>query len=77
MANPYSVTMRAAADDGTNTYCLMEITDGTRTMPVFQVTFPTGTTAAAIRAYMQTIANNQPTVAASIGALINSTTVGA
>ena len=77
MANPYSVTLRSTADDGTNTYCFMEITDGNRTMTTFQVTFPTGTTAATIQAYMQTIANNQPTIGADIQTLISTAIRGA
>lgn len=77
MANPYSVTLRAAADDGTNTYCEMEITDGTRTFPLVRPAFPTGTSAATIKAYMLVIANNQPTLAADIQALVNVPVLGA
>lgn len=77
MANPYSVTLRAAADDGTNTYCEVEITDGSRTFPLIRPAFPTGTTAATIKAYMQVIANNQPTLAKDIQSLINVPVLGA
>lgn len=76
MANSYRVTLRAAADDGTNTYCEMEITDGARTFPLIRPVFPTGTTAPTIQAYMQVIANNQPTLASDIQALINVPVVG-
>ena len=71
MANSYRVTLRAAADDGTNTYTEMEITDGARTFPLIRPVFPTGTTAATIQAYMQVIANNQPTISTGIQTLIN------
>lgn len=77
MANSYKVTLRAAADDGTNTYCEMEITNGTTTFPLIRSVFPTGTTAATIQAYMQVIANNQPTLNADIGAILNVPVVGA
>jgi hypothetical protein len=76
MANPYIATLRAAADDGTNTYLFVEITDGTRTMPVFQFVVPTGTSVANIRTLLQNIATNQPTVEAGLQTLINSAVVG-
>lgn len=76
MANPYSATLRAAADDGTNTYLLIEVTDGTRTMPLIQIVVPTGTSATAIQTYMQNIANNQPTVAATLQNIINQPVLG-
>lgn len=66
------VTLKAAADDGTNIYTEMEISDGSRTFPLIRPAFPTGTSAATIRAYMQVIATNQPTLAADIQALVNS-----
>lgn len=77
MANPYKVTLRSAADDGTNTYCEIEVTDGMRTFPLLRPIFPTGVTAATVQAYMQTIANNQPTISAGIQALINVSVLGA
>jgi hypothetical protein len=77
MANAFSVVLRSAADDGTNTYCFIEITNGTQTMPLLQVTFPSGTTAATIQAYLQTIANTQPTLDATIGTLVNTIIRGA
>jgi len=76
MANPYSATLRAAADDGTNTYLFISITDGTRTMPTIQATVPSGTSATAISTLLQNIATNQPTVASAIQALINSPVKG-
>jgi hypothetical protein len=77
MANPYRVTLRGAADDGTNTYCEIEVSDGSHTFPLIRPVFPTGVSAATIQAYMQVIANNQPTLAADIQALINVPVLGA
>lgn len=76
MANGFTVTLRGAADDGTNTYCEIEITNGARTFPLIRPSFPTGTSAAFIKAYMQTIASNGPTLAADIQALINTPVLG-
>ncbi len=76
MANPYRVTLRSAADDGTNTYCEIEVSDGTRTFPLIRPVFPTGTTAATIQAYMQVIADKQPTLGSDIQALINTPVLG-
>lgn len=76
MANPYRVTLRGVSDDGTNTYCEIEISDGQRTMQLVRPVFPTGTTAAAIQSYMQTIANNQPTISAGIQTLVNTPILG-
>jgi len=71
MANQYSATLTGAADDGTNTYLFVSITDGTHTMQPVQVMVPTGTSATAISSLLQNIANNQPTIAAAIQGLIN------
>lgn len=71
MANPYSGYLRGASDDGTNTYLLIEITDGTRTMPLIQMMVPTGTSASLIQTLIQNMATNQPTVATTLQSLIN------
>lgn len=71
-----TVTLKSAADDGTNTYLMIEITDGSRTMPQMQVAVPTGTTQALIRAYLQNIANNAPTVATAVQNLVNAPIIG-
>jgi hypothetical protein len=76
MANSYRVTLKSVADDGTNTYCEMEISDGSRTMALIRPTFVTGTSAATIQSYMQTIANNQPTVATDVQGLVNVPVLG-
>lgn len=77
MANPYSATLRGVADDGTNTYLFIEITDGTRTMPQIQVVVPSGTSVANVRTLLQNIATNQPTIAAGLQTLINTVVAGA
>lgn len=76
MANPYKATLRSAADDGTNTYLFIEISDGTRTMPLFQTTVPSGTSKANIQTLLQNMATNQPTVAADLQTLMNSDIAG-
>lgn len=63
--------LRAAADDGINTYLFIEISDGQRTMPLVQASVPTGTTQALVRRFLQNIANNAPAVAAAVQALVN------
>jgi hypothetical protein len=77
MANPYRVTLRSAVDDGTNIYCEIEVTDGSRTFPPVRPAFPTGTAASFIKDYMQVIANNQPTLAADVQTLMNVAVLGA
>lgn len=72
MANGYRVTLDGVASDGTNYYTEMRISDGTRTFPTVRPVFPVGTTAATITAYMQVIANNAPTLASDIAAIVNS-----
>lgn len=76
MANPYKATLRSVADDGTNTYLFVEITDGSRTMTTFQTTVPSGTSVALIQTLLQNIATNQPTIAAGLQTLINTPIAG-
>lgn len=76
MANSYFVTLKAAADDGTNTYLFIEISNGTRTMPTIQTIVPSGTSVASIRTYLQNIATNQPTIAAGLQSLVNVSVAG-
>lgn len=77
MANAYTVTITNIATDGTNIYVDVSVCDGVHTMPPMRVTFPSGTAAATIQAYVQTIANNQPTLAGDVANLVNTTVVGA
>lgn len=76
MANGYKVALKEIADDGTNTYCEIEISDGSTTMARIRPVFPTGTSAATIRAYMQQIADNAPTIAAGLKALVGQVILG-
>lgn len=76
MANSYFVTLKAVADDGTNTYLFIEISNGTRTMPTIQTIVPSGTSVASIRTYLQNIATNQPTIAAGLQSLVNVSVAG-
>ncbi len=77
MANPYSVNIRGIVSDGTNVYVEMQITNGTTTAPSVFPIFPVGTAASAVKAYAQTVANNQPVLDATLAALVNTTVVGA
>ena len=77
MANPYSVLIKSAIDDGTNIWVEMAIFDGLHTSQSIFPSWPHGTTAATIKAYAQVIANNQPTLDGSIGALVGTSVAGA
>jgi hypothetical protein len=77
MPNPYKVTVRSAVSDGTNIFLEVEVSSGAQTYPLIRPTFRVGTTAATIRTYLQTIANNQPTLADDVAALTNSPVQGA
>lgn len=72
----YTATLRAAADDGVNTYLIVEVSDGARTMPKFQLVMPTGSSRASINTLLQNIATNQPTVASAVQSLINVPVLG-
>lgn len=71
MANPYVATLRGAADDGINTYLIVEVSNGTTTMDRFQITVPTGQSLTTLQTILKNIATNQPTVSATIGSLLN------
>ncbi len=77
MANPYSVTIKGIVDDGTNIFVEMSICTGPSTFPSIFPVFSHGTSASDIVAYAQAIANNQPVLDPSIGALVNTTVAGA
>jgi len=77
MPNPYSVSIKGIISDGTNIYVEMAIFNGSSTSPSFFPMFPVGTTAGVIQAYAQVIANNQPALDPSLGALVNTTVAGA
>lgn len=77
MANAYKVTINSISTDGTNLFVELSVFDGIHTLPLLRPVFAVGTTAAAIQAYAQAIANNQPALAADIGALVNTTLTGA
>lgn len=70
MANPYRVFIRSISTDGTNIYVEAEIFDGLHAFPPIRPSFLVGTTAATINSYFQTVANNQPVLNATLGALV-------
>ena len=69
----YTVKINSIAADGTNLYFEASISDGAKTFPPIYPVFTTDTTAAAIDAYFQSIANNAPTLPGSIGVLVGKT----
>ncbi len=77
MANRYSVKIQSVATDGTNLFFEAAIFDGEHTYPTIYPVFPVNTSVAAVRAYFQTIADNQPVLDPDIAALINTTITGA
>ncbi len=77
MASPtFTVTILSVANDGTNVYTEMSISDGTHTMPTIRPVFPAEVLPATITAYAQTIATNRPTLSAALGALVGTSVTG-
>jgi len=77
MANGYRVRLESAVSDGTNIYTEMKISSPTQTLPLVRPSFPVGTSAASIVAYMQKMADNGPTLASAISDLVGSNVSGA
>jgi hypothetical protein len=77
MANPYRVTINSISTDGTSLFLDVTVFDGVHDLPPIQPTFAVGTSAATIRNYLQTIANNQPVLSGDIAALVRTVIVGA
>ena len=76
MANAYTVFVISIATDGTNIFLEVQINTGSQTLPIIRPVFEVGTTYATIRNYLQTIANNQPTLASDLPPLVGATIVG-
>lgn len=76
MANPYSVTVNTITTDGTNTYVTFSVFDGLHTSPQMTAEFPASASATTIQNYLQTVANNQPSLSTSLGALVSATILG-
>lgn len=77
MANGYKVRLFSAVSDGTNIFTEVEIQGPGQTYPIIRPVFKVGTTAAQISAYLQVIANNAPTLAADVSAIIGQFVNGA
>lgn len=71
-----SITVKTAASDGTNIFLEVEVFNGDVTLPLLRPIFPVGTSAATITSYLTNIANNRPTLAADIVAMVNSPITG-
>ncbi len=76
MANAYRVTLKSIVSDGTNLFLEVEIFTGVQTFQIIRPSFEAGTTAATIQAYLQAIANAQPTLPADVSALVNVPVIG-
>lgn len=70
MANAYTVRVISITSDGTNLFLEVQLDTGIQTLPIIRPTFEVGTTFAQIQSYLQTIANNQPTLASDLPALV-------
>lgn len=72
MANGYRVRIDSITTDGTNLFVQVGINDGAHQLPPITPIFPVGTSAATITTYIQTIANNGPTLSSDIAAIVGS-----
>lgn len=75
-SNPFIVTIKDIAFDGTNYYVFFNWSDGAHTSPTVMSIFTSFATAAQIQTYCQVVANNQPALPASIAALVNTQITG-
>lgn len=71
------VTVKSIASDGSNLFLEIEVFNGDVTESLIRPVFPVGTSLATIRSYLQTIANNRPTISSDLVPLINSPVVEA
>jgi hypothetical protein len=76
MANPYRVTIRSISTDGTNYYVELEIFDGLHQLPTIRPAFDASTADTDIQAYVQNIANAQPTLPLAIQNLVGQIIIG-
>ncbi len=73
----FKVTVTNVVNDGTNLFISAMIYDGgEKTMGPITPVFPVGTTAAQVASYLQTVANNAPTLTRDIASLIGSVVTG-
>jgi hypothetical protein len=77
MANGYRVWIDSIASDGTNLYLEVRIQLGATTFPTIRPVFPVGTSAADLTTYIQTIADNGPTLTSALAELVGSSVKGA
>lgn len=77
MANGFRARVFSAVSDGTNIFLEVEIQSPTQTYQMIRPTFKVGTSAATITAYLQTLANNAPTLAADVVAIVGQFVQGA
>ena len=73
----YKLTINSIVSDGTNYYFSTTVDDGVHALPPITATFPVGATQAEVDSYMQTVANNAPSLAREIAELVGKTYTGA
>lgn len=77
MANGYRLHLDSISTDGTNLFVTVTINDGPHALPPVTPTFPVGTTAADIDAYLQAIVDNGYSLTSDIAALSGKNYTGA
>jgi hypothetical protein len=73
----YTLKIKNMATDGTNIFMEVAVSDGATTMPDIRPTFPADATVASINTYMQSIADNAPTLGRIYQELTGKTYTGA
>lgn len=66
----YSAKVVGLTSDGTNIFVKVDISSGPSTMETIVPVFPSDTSVAAIKAYLQTIADNAPTLSNEMSGLV-------
>lgn len=77
MPNGFKVRIESAVSDGTNIFLVLKVASPTQTYELIRPVFKVGTTAAAIDAYCQSIANTGPTLATAISDIVGKVYAGA
>ena len=69
----YSVKLNSISTDGTTLFLDISIFDGLRTFPPIKPSFTVGTSAATIDTFLQAIADEAPTLNATLAELVGKT----
>lgn len=77
MANGFKLRVDSISTDGTNLYFIITVNDGAHSLPPINPTFPVGTAAADIDAYLQAVVDNGYSLTSDIAALSGKAYTGA